>query len=577
MLRRESVLITLLLAVACPAALAQVVARVNGEDITRPELGRALVQSLGKGALESLVDRRLVEQEAARRGIGVSPEELAARKELEIELRMRVVYENARMGPEQFRRTAEQYGWDMDRLREELAGSISDRRVRLKLLAQKLLEPRLEVDEAALRRHYARTRARRYSTAHIVVADRTQAEALVELLRREPDSWTAAVLRYSQDRASVPHKGRMPLVPADSELGRVLADMEPGELTIHALDDRWHVLRFVGTVPREPGSFEELKDRLRAELLALRAAERHFGLLAELHRRSHFVPNLSSRAGVRALLGEEVVAYVNGEPVAFSELSDALVEEFGPAALESYIERTLVFQEAEKRGLVAPDSAMQKRLSAVAEQLFEEQARRREMTPKKMAEFLGRAGVAVREFKDMLVREFVSREDVRATLLAERMVADDVEVTEADLKEAYSDLGGERWIVREMTVEDAAAAQRLYEELARGADFEMLLRAQSGAPGKWVTGAALLQVTSSHPYYPYVKNVDVGQVSGVFKHDGLYRIIKVVRHSVPSERPPLESVREQLEREVFLRKARERIRALLIKLKAESQIQVNLK
>ena len=73
-------------------------------------------------------------------------------------------------------------------------------------------------------------------------------------------------------------------------------------------------------------------------------------------------------------------------------------------------------------------------------------------------------------------------------------------------------------------------------------------------------GVGLHVVADGNPWYDRVKGLEAGQTSGIFQQDGKYHIIKVVEHDLPSDRPPLETVRDKLQREIFLRKAMDRIR-----------------
>lgn len=566
----------LAIVLAAGSAGAQVVASVNGEDITRSEFGLALVRSLGRAALDSYVDRELIEQEARRRGISVSAEEVRERMELEVRMRTRAVARNSRMGPKEFQQTARNYGWDMEQVRREIEEGISETRVRYQLLTEKILEPSIDLSERALRDYFTRTRGRRYAAAHVAVSERQRAEELLRRLKEDLSLWDAAVVQYSLDRASVPHRGRIGPVPAGSELGRVLAGMKQGELTLYQGPERWHVLRYLTEVPPEPVEFEKIRDRLRAEFLATRAGQMQYGLLADLSRDATVVTNLASEPSARRILGEDVAAWVGGQPVKIGELAEALIDQFGPAMLESYVERTLVLQEAEERGVSVSEREMEERLDAIADQLFARQAEQRGMTTGELRQFLADAGVPLADFRDRLLRELVSREDVRATLLAEKMVAGGVEVTEADLQQAHREYYGDRYTVKEMTTDSATEARRLTEALEAGAGFDLLLQAEARRPGAWLQGTRALTVTSSHPYYTYVKGVGEGETTGVFRYDGLYRIIKVVEHHPATEKPPLESVRDEVEREVRMQKMRERIRAFLLKLKAEADIQVEL-
>ncbi|MCK4283585.1 MAG: hypothetical protein KAX44_04640, partial [Candidatus Brocadiae bacterium] len=299
---------------------ADVVAVVSGEPISRADFGLSLVRSLGRSALETLVDWALVEQEARRLGIEPTDADLAARKELEVELGMRAVMEKSRTGPQQFRAAAQRYEWDLGALRSELEESISDNGLRIQLMVERMLEPRMDLGEEALRKHYDRTRGERYSGAHVLVASRRHAESLLRALRDNPELWTEAVLQSSLDRPSVPYRGRIRPVPASSELGKVFAGMDADELRLHCDGEYWHVCQFIEKIPAAEESFEDTRDQLKAELVVLKAREGFHALLARLNANANIVMNLSTVPGARQLLGEEVAAFVNGEPLWIADL-----------------------------------------------------------------------------------------------------------------------------------------------------------------------------------------------------------------------------------------------------------------
>lgn len=554
-----------------------IVAVVNGEPISRIEFGRSLVRSLGRSAMETVVDWVLVEQEARRRGITVADAELAARKELEVELGLRAVMDRVRMGPEEFRIAAERHDWDLAAVPRQLQESVRENALRVQLLVERMLEPQMDLSDDALRSYYERTRGRRYAAAHIVVRTRRQAESLLTALERDRRLWPEAVLQTSLDRASVPYKGRIGPVPASSELGQVLAGMEPEEMKLHGGRDYWHLLRLIKEVPPADEKFEDTREQLRAELIALTARAQSGLLLADLNAKAHIVINLSSDPEARRILGEEAAAFVNGEPLWVSDLAATLIEEFGRAMLEPYVERALILQEARRRGLTVSDEELEARMLAIAEQLFEEQALQQNVSAQQFGRSLLAVGVEVADFKENLLQELVAPDDVRATLLAEKMVAGGVEITEADLQEVYREFCGERLIVKEAAVDSRPVAQRMHHRIKQGASFDLTARTESTEPGLWMDRGLILSVTSSDAYYPYVKDLEEGEVSGVFEHQGKYRIIKLLRRHTPSEPPSLESVRQSVEQEVFLRKARKRIRALLLKLKVEANIDVRLK
>jgi hypothetical protein len=288
------------------------------------------------------------------------------------------------------------------------------------------------------------------------------------------------------------------------------------------------------------------------------------------------VVNMSPDPAERAVLGADVAEFVNGQPVPASELADALVREFGKAVLPATVERTLIFQEAAKRGITVQPEELAERMKAIGDRLFADQATARGMKESDLQKLLADNSDNPQQVKARLLREMVSVDDVRATILAEKLVAPDIKVSDQEVQDAYNALSGERYIVRDLSTDSRAGAQSVLDRLDQGASFDLLARTESSEPGVWLEGEDLRVVSAGDPWFDRVKGLEAGQTSGIFLQDGKYHIIKVVEHDPPSDRPPIETVRDKLQREVFLRKAADRIRALLIKLRAESSVTVNL-
>jgi len=560
--------------VSAPAGDA--VAVVNGEPVSRADFGAYLVRSLGRSAMDTFVDWMLVEQEARRLGLTATDADLAERKRLEVELRLRAVLRNARMSLDEFQKVPDSPGRDMTKLRLTIAEAISDSALRTLLLAEKVVAPQLDLSESALRTYYERTRGRQFTAAHILVRSQRVAEDLLGLLRERPSAWSEAVLQYSLDRDSVPYKGRIGPVSAASELGKTLSAMQPGERKLYKEADLWHVVLLIGAVPESQERFEEITGQLRAELIAEQTPGRFEALLSSLNREACVVDNLLPEPQARRPLGEGTAVFINGAAFSVSRLEGILIQEFGPRMLSPYIERVLVFQEAHRRGLTVSEEEMGERTQGIARELFDEQAAQRKMKPEELTAFLARSGVDITGYKMDLARRFVAPEDVRAELLAEKMVADAVQVSESEIREAYGDLRKDRFVVRELAADSAPAAERMYGELKQGVRSDVIARTELSEPGQWQPRSLVSVVTSSQPYYPYVKDLQEGEVSGIFKQGGKYRIIEVLERCSPSEPPALDSVRSVLEQEVRLRKSKARIQALLVKLKVESTIETRL-
>jgi parvulin-like peptidyl-prolyl isomerase len=379
------------------------------------------------------------------------------------------------------------------------------------------------------------------------------------------------VFARSLDRRSLAYNGRLPLVPTDSEMGRVLADMRPGQMRLRHLDGLWQILRFVNTVPRTGEEFEAVKEQLRRELAAERTRERMYDLLHRLHQRATVTLNLSPDPAERRLLGADNAAFVNGQPITTAELRTALMEVYGAALLPRYIERLLILQEARRQGVTVSREEVEKRRDRIAEQLMAAHAAERGIEEAKLREMFQELPELAEELKRRVSLAQVPRKDVEATLLAEKLVRDEVQVTESDREQVAREFRGERILVRALQAPTETAAQGLYDALRQGASFdEMALTGEQ--PGLWTQQSLATTVTSQHPYWDRAKDMEVGEVSRVFEHKGEYRIIKVLDRIPPEEQAP-ENLREAIRQEAFVRKARRRIRALLMALLARAEIE----
>jgi hypothetical protein len=91
-------------------------------------------------------------------------------------------------------------------------------------------------------------------------------------------------------------------------------------------------------------------------------------------------------------------------------------------------------------------------------------------------------------------------------------------------------------------------------------------------PGLWTQQSLGVAVTARHPYWDEAKDLEPGEISRIFEHNGKYRIIKALARISAGEQDP-EELREAIEREAFLRKARRRIHALLLALGTRAEIE----
>lgn len=148
-----------------------VVATVNGDEITRDQLFDSMFARGGQEALENLITRKLIIQEAEKKGITVSEEE--------VDGEVRSIIDDSFQGSEEdFIAALDFYGLNMEDFREDAY---------LNLLVRKVAMDEIDLSETAAREFYDENSAlfqqsEEVEARHILVESREEAEDILALL-----------------------------------------------------------------------------------------------------------------------------------------------------------------------------------------------------------------------------------------------------------------------------------------------------------------------------------------------------------------------------------------------------------
>ena len=167
---------------------ANVVAVVNGEPITRDELYEEMVRAVGQEVLDELILIKLVQQEAAARGVTVAPEDIAAEV---------AAIEEDVGGPNQLASLLSMYGMTLEDLKEQ---------IHLNRLVRTLAGAEIEVTEDEIRSYFDENRERlakpeQVRARHILVETEEQARELRERYLAGED-FAELARKHSIDRGS---------------------------------------------------------------------------------------------------------------------------------------------------------------------------------------------------------------------------------------------------------------------------------------------------------------------------------------------------------------------------------------
>jgi len=235
---------------------------VDGEPIRWEAIRDRLAEAAGASVLEEVVlDRRLADA-AARAGVSLS----AADVEEENRLYAAALAEGAAEGRDA---DAERL-LERVRRRRGLGEARFSALTRRTALLRKLVQPDVEVSDAALREAYALRHGPRYEGRLITTATlREASEARAAVADGTP--FTEAAARRSTD-VSAERGGLLePISAADPTYPKSIRDalqrLEPGEVSLPiALDDGYAVLKLERVIPPDGVTLEEARPRLRREV-----------------------------------------------------------------------------------------------------------------------------------------------------------------------------------------------------------------------------------------------------------------------------------------------------------------------
>ena len=169
-------------------------ARVNNESITRDQLAAECLTRKGAEVLETMINRRLIEQAAKVRGIQITPDEIdqeidatAKRFNLSRDGYLRVLEQQRRISPLQY---ARDIVWPM-------------------LALKKMVAPNVQVTPEDIQKAYEANYGEKVQCRMIMSSNPRRAMEVWEKIKARPDDFEVLAKEYSDDPASRSLGGRV--------------------------------------------------------------------------------------------------------------------------------------------------------------------------------------------------------------------------------------------------------------------------------------------------------------------------------------------------------------------------------
>ncbi len=416
---------------------------VNGAEITRERLAAECLARHGNAVLESLVNRRIIEQACLRAGIVVTPaqvdaeiDEMARRFSVPRDKWLELIRQERGVTEAQY---ADDIVWPMLALRALASGAIEPSAEDLQMAFEKQFGPAVK--------------------ARIVVL-RTRAEA--EDVRRQalaaPDEFPGLARKHSIDVGSASANGWVQpirLHSGEPQFDRIAFALRPGEISeVVQVADQFIVIKCEGHLPADAVTFDAVRDRLATELReqkSRQASTDHFRRLQDASRVENV---LNDPARTAAAPG--VAALVNGEPIEIARVRETCLDRHGPEVLEILITSTLIDQALAR----AQQKVVQADIDAEIARAAESLGFRKPDGSADVAAWMDRV---TRE--ERIPLQHYLDDVVRPTVALKKLVGS-VPVTQDDLERAHAATFGPRARCRVIVLDNQRRAQEVWQ-LAR--------------------------------------------------------------------------------------------------------------
>ena len=251
-----------------------VVASVNGEDITKDELYELMVKQNGKQALDSLISQKVIELEAKKQKIAVSDEDI--QKEME-------KYYQAYGSEAEFNQALEMGGYTLDDVKKELV---------LNLKINKLLEPRIKITEEDSKTYFEENKEqfaqqKQVKASHILVETEEKANEIKKKLAEGQD-FAQLAKENSTDTQNKDKGGDLGFFGSGDmvkEFEEAAFALKVGEISAPVKTEfGYHIIKVTEVKEAQEANYEQNKSKIKETLFAEKAQAEYGVLMQELQK-----------------------------------------------------------------------------------------------------------------------------------------------------------------------------------------------------------------------------------------------------------------------------------------------------
>jgi parvulin-like peptidyl-prolyl isomerase len=540
------------------AATNQIAAVVNGEQITRTELGRECIRRYGEEVLEGLVNRQLIVEACTARGVQITEKDvdaeidrIATRFGLDRSRWLSLLEQERGYSETQYKR---EVVWPMLALRRLAADQVTVSQDELKKAFESEFGPRV--------------RARLIAVTSKAKADQARAEAIAN-----PTTFGELSKNYSDEAGVASSYGVIPPIRkhlGDPNIERIAFALKPGQVSeVVQVANMYYILKCEEQIQGQliasqhlAEQQKRLEEKLRENKMRIAAAQ----MMEQVEKAAQIEIVFTDPEKSKAM--PTVAAIVNGKQITLQQLAEECIIRHGEEVIDGEINRRILTQELAKKKLVIDKTDIDAEVARAALAYGFETPDKKPDVKRWLENITSQDGATV----DLYVRDAVW-----PSVALKKLVGSKVSITDEDLKKGYEANYGERVEVLACVLSDQRLALRVWD-MAKGnptdAFFAQLAEQYSVEPASRANGGKVPPIRRNGGSPEIEKAafaLQPGELSGVIAIEKQYIFMRCLGRTKP-EQIAFEDVRELLIRDIQEKKLRVMMTGEFDRLRSTAQV-----
>jgi parvulin-like peptidyl-prolyl isomerase len=537
---------------------AQIMAVVNGEQITRTALAKECLLRRGNDVLDTLVNKHIIYQACRARGITITDQEvndeinsIAAKFKLPVDRWLALLESERNVDANQYRRDII---WPMLALR--------------RLAAKEVTVSQQEYQQAFDADYGPKVKARL-----IAVGTRQKAEKILALAQANPDNFPRLAKEHSEDKASASAYGVIPPICkhlSDPNLEQAAFALKEGAISpIVQVGNQYLILHCEKQIPRIyiaadqlPDIEKRLKERIKDHKLRVQSTE----VFQQLQAQTKIVkvfndPKLQAQY-------PETAAIINDRQITLAQLSEECLARHGKSVLDGEVNRALLTQELRRKGQEVRQQDIDAEVSRAADAYGYVKADGQPDVDRWLK--------TVTENDNTTVSLYL-RDTVWPSMALKKLVGDTIQVTDEDLKKGFEANFGERVEVLAIVMSNQRQAQTVWE-MARNSPTDQFFGEQAHLYSVEPTSQAnygRVPPIRMHGGQPVLEKeafrLKAGELSGILAIGDKYVILRCLGRTQPVVKE-FDAVKGELTKDIHEKKLRVAMAKEFDRLKESAQI-----